>query len=125
MTLLKIRYGVYRAATNPDLEVQVGAGAVAGAAHRRYLTPPRHALALRDQEGRQVVVSGSQPTPVLDGHDVAVARHHAHVGDRAAVGGPYGGPIRSSDVDAGVHPRTSKNGVYSEAKTGGDGTVGG
>src|SRR5680860_1117817 len=124
MTLLEIRYGVYRAATNADLEVQVGAGAVAGAAHRRYLTPPRHALALRDQEGRQVVVSGSQPAPVLDGHDVAVARHHAHIGDCAAVGGPHGRPVSSSYVDTCVHARTPKNGVYSIAKTGGDGAVG-
>ena len=85
------------------LEVQVGAGRVAGRAHVADPRAARHLLAHVGCDLRQVGVPGRVAEPVLDHHEVAVAAVVPAREDRGAhAGGAHTRAVRDREVDPRV-----------------------
>src|SRR6266852_2963143 len=108
--LWEVDQGVHRRAVDVDLEMQVCAGRVAGAAFVADHLAFDHFGAVRLGVVGEVAVQGGEPIGVHDDYVVAVATEvgrgagtrHGEVVDEPTIGGPHGAAPVGGDVDPGV-----------------------
>ena len=84
--------------------MQVRPGDVAGGSDERHGLALRDRLADADEDRRRVCVRGREAVAVVDDDEVAVSAEPAGIDDRAGGGGAIRSAVRTSDVDALVHP---------------------
>src|SRR6266536_34514 len=102
--LLEVAERVDGDAVDPDLEMEVRAGAEAGAADVADHLALRDVLAAGDRDARLVAVRRGEAAAVVDHHEVAVAGLPAAVDDAAGSGGVDRRAVWDADVDAGMEP---------------------
>src|SRR4029453_2294781 len=100
---LEIAHRIDGGPVDPDLEVQVRTGRVAGVAAVADHLALRDRGAVRGGEAGLVGVAGGHARRVLDAGVVAVAADIAHERDAPGVGRADRRPRGDRDVDAGVH----------------------
>lgn len=113
---VEVLFRVSGRAVDADLEVEVGAGGVAGGADVANHLALAHARAAGDGEGAHVRIERHAAAAVVY-HDV-VAVAVAVVGDDgsdAAVGGEYGRTARRANVLARVEAHLVEDGVHAPA----------
>src|SRR2546423_1874039 len=101
---LQVAQRIYRVPVDPDLEVQVGAEAVAGAAHVADHLSLGDLGAGRHRERGLVGVTGRETPAVVDARVVAVAARPPGQDDRSGRGGVDRRAVGNADVDTGVQP---------------------